>query len=118
MNTLTAVMMVMVLLLSAALAITSYALLRECKRRRALQRRLAQIRAKAADRKNRDSAKAAHQTCLVQEQLDLLKAELARRDLELKALRLVLRKAEDQLTKLRKPTEVQDCTTSTAEVGA
>lgn len=81
-----------------------------------LQSRLAQIRAKAADRKNRDSAKAAHQTCLVQEQLDLMKAELARRDLELKALRLVLRKADEQLTKLRNP--VQDCTASTAEASA
>lgn len=118
MNTLTAAMMVWTAILSAALAITSYMLLRERKHRRMLQSRLAQIRAKAADRKNRDSAKAAHQTCLVQEQLDLMKAELARRDLELKALRLVLRKAEDQLARLRKPMEVQDCTTSTAEAGA
>lgn len=118
MSTLTVVMMVWIATVSAALAITSFMLLRERKRRRMLQRRLAQLRAKAADRKNRDSAKAAHQTCLVQEQLDLMKAELARRDLELKALRLVLRKADEQLTKLRKPTEVQDCTTSTAEVGA
>ena len=83
-----------------------------------LQRRLEQLRAKTADRKNRDNAKAAHQTCLVQEQLDLLRAELSRRDLELKALRLVLRKADEQLTKLRKPTEVRDCTTSTAEASA
>lgn len=116
MNTLTAVMMVWIAVLSAALAITSYMLLREKKRNRILQNRLAQIRAKAADRKNRDSAKAAHQTCLVQEQLDLMKAELARRDLELKALRLVLRKADEQLAKLRNP--VQDCTTSTAEASA
>lgn len=83
-----------------------------------LQRRLEQLRAKAADRKNRDNAKAAHQTCLVQEQFDLLRAELSRRDLELKALRLVLRKADEQLEKLRKPTEVQDCTTATAEASA
>lgn len=118
MNTLTAVMMVWIAVLSAALAITSYMLLREKKRRMSLQSRLSRFRAKAADRKNRDSAKAAHQTCLVQEQLDLMKAELSRRDLELKALRLVLRKAEDQLARLRKPAEVRDCTTSTSEAGA
>ena len=118
MNTLTAAMMVWIAVLSAAMAITSYMLLREKKWRMSLQSQLSLFRAKAADRKNRDSAKAAHQTCLVQEQLDLMKAELARRDLELKALRLVLRKAEDQLARLRKPMEVQDCTTSTAEAGA
>lgn len=81
-----------------------------------LQRRLEQFRAKTADRKNRDSAKAAHQTCLVQEQLDLLRAELSRRDRELKALRQLLRKADEQIAKLRNP--VQDCTASTAEASA